>query len=121
MRTKRVLLQEDILGKILDLFMMFCLKQKKQNIPGMILSIDFEKAFDTVSWKFIEKVLKYFNFGPSIISWIKLFQNGSESCIIQNGFISNFFKIKKRMSTGRSNFTIYFYFMCRNLRTNVTQ
>ena len=41
---------------------------KKQDIPGMILSVDFEKAFDTVSWKFIEKVLNYFNFGPSIIS-----------------------------------------------------
>ena len=44
MRTKRVLLQEDILGKMLDLFMTFCLKQKKKNIPGMILSVDFEKS-----------------------------------------------------------------------------
>ena len=59
MRTKRVLLQGGILEKILDSFMMFYLKQKKQDIPGMILSVDFEKAFDTVSWKFIEKVLNY--------------------------------------------------------------
>ena len=28
---------------------------KDQDIPGMILSIDFEKAFDTVSWKLIKK------------------------------------------------------------------
>ena len=39
---------------------------KQQNIPGLILSIDFEKAFDTVSWKFISKTLDYFNFGESI-------------------------------------------------------
>ena len=64
---------------------------KNQDIPGMILSIDFEKAFDTVSWKFIKRVLQYFNFGPSIISWINLSQKGSESCIIQNGFMSDFF------------------------------
>ena len=30
---------------------------RNQDIPGLILSIDFEKAFDTVSWKCIEKVL----------------------------------------------------------------
>ena len=29
---------------------------KKQNLPGLLLSIDFEKAFDTVSCKFIMKV-----------------------------------------------------------------
>lgn len=30
--------------------------EKKQELPGLILSVDFEKAFDTVSWKFIESV-----------------------------------------------------------------
>ena len=34
-------------------------------IPGLLLLIDFEKAFDSVSWSFINKVLKFFNFGPS--------------------------------------------------------
>ena len=67
---------------------------KNRNLQGLILSIDFEKAFDTVSWKFIVKTLKYYNFGPSIVRWISLFQKGAESCIIQNGFISDFFYLK---------------------------
>ena len=52
---------------------------KNQNIPGLLLSIDFEKAFDTVSWKFISKTLDYFNFGDSVKKWIKLFQNGQKA------------------------------------------
>ena len=70
-------------------------ENKNQDIPGMILSIDFEKTSDTVSWNFMKKILEYFNFGPSVISWISIFQNGSESCIIQNGFMSEFFNLKR--------------------------
>ena len=39
---------------------------EEQNIPGLLLLIDFEKAFDSLSWSFIHKVLQFFNFGPSI-------------------------------------------------------
>ena len=67
---------------------------KNRNLQGLILSNVFEKAFDTVSWKFIEKSLNYYNFGNSIIRWISIFQKGAESCIIQNGFISEFFYLK---------------------------
>ena len=45
-------------------------ESKKQNISSLILFIDFEKAFDTVSWRFISEVLDYFNFGNSIKTWV---------------------------------------------------
>ena len=38
----------------------------KLDIPGLLLIIDFEKAFDSISWKFIEKVLNFLNFRESI-------------------------------------------------------
>ena len=68
---------------------------KEQNIPGLLLSIDFQQAFESVSWKFISKTLDYFNFGPSFKKWINIFQNGTESCILQNGFLSEFFYLQK--------------------------
>ena len=43
-----------------------------EKIPGLLLFIDFEKAFDTLEWSLIEKTLKYYNFGDSLILWIKL-------------------------------------------------
>jgi hypothetical protein len=32
-------------------------KLEEDDIPGLLLLIDFEKAFDTVEWSFIEKKL----------------------------------------------------------------
>ena len=73
---------------------------KQQNIPGLMLSIDFQQAFDRVSWKFIEKTLDYFNFGPPIKKWIKLFQTGAHPCILQNGYLSEYFTLQRGCRRG---------------------
>ena len=100
---------------------MFIFEVRNQDIPGLILSIDFEKAFDTISWKFIGKHLKYFNFGPSIIKWIKIFQTEAESCIIQNGCMSDFFRLKRGCRQGDPISPYIFYIMCRSTRSNVKE
>ena len=58
---------------------------ESHNIPGLLLLVDFEKVFDSVSWSFIEKALDIFNFKVSIKNWIKTLYNNSQSCVIQNG------------------------------------
>ena len=80
--------------------MIYCSSLKKQNLPGLLLSIDFEKAFDTVSWSFISDVLDYFNFENSIKTWVGLFQRGSETCILQNGFMSDAFNLRRGCRQG---------------------
>ena len=90
------------------------MESKKQIIPGLLLSIDFEKAFDTVSWKFISKVLEYFNFGRSVKTWISLFQNGAESCILQNGFMSDFFNLKRGCRHG-DPISPYIFILCAEI------
>ena len=39
-----------------------------EQIPGLLLFVDFEKAFDSIEWSFIEKTLRHFNFGTSLAS-----------------------------------------------------
>jgi len=57
-----------------------------KNIPGLLPFVDFEKAFDTIEWAFVEKTLHHFGFGSSLIKWINLFYHDIESCVINNGW-----------------------------------
>ena len=59
-------------------------------IPGLLLLIDFEKAFDLLSWSFMREVLRYFNFGPSVIQWILTFYENTRVTINQGGNLSSF-------------------------------
>ncbi len=36
---------------------------KSRNMTSVLLLIDFENAFDTVKWEFLNRILKKFNFG----------------------------------------------------------
>ena len=71
-----------------------------EKIPGLLLFINFEKAFDTLEWSFIEKTLKYYNFGDSLILWIKLFYTDISSSIQNNGWSSDFFTLSRGVRQG---------------------
>ena len=47
-----------------NLFRLALWETEQKQIPGLLLLVDFEKAFDTVEWNFISKTLEYF--GPSV-------------------------------------------------------
>jgi len=43
-----------------------------QKVPGILLFVDFEKAFATIEWTFIQNVLKSFKFRPVIRKWVSV-------------------------------------------------
>ena len=68
-------------------------KTKIQNIPGILVQLDFCKAFDSIEWSFVKRSLALFNFGDSIKQWVSNFYNNSESTVLNNGFCTDFFKL----------------------------
>ena len=65
-----------------------------ENIPDLMIFIDFQKAFDSVEWDFILGCLEAFNFGPDLNQWIKTFYKNTQSCVIINGTTSDYFFLK---------------------------
>ena len=61
---------------------------ENQNLQGLLMLIDFEKAFDSISWNFLYKSLKLFGLSENFIKWVKLFNNDTKAYVLQCGFLS---------------------------------
>ena len=73
---------------------------KSESIPGILVSLDFRKAFDSLEWSFMMKALDIFNFGTSIKRWISTFYTKIESAAINNGFMTNWFRPSRGVRQG---------------------
>ena len=73
---------------------------KSQNLPGLLTSLDSRKALDSLEWPFLMKTLNYFNFGSDIKRWVNIFYTNIESTVINNGFITNWFRPSKGVRQG---------------------
>jgi len=71
-----------------------------QNIPGILIQLDFKKAFDTIEWEFIQKTLAFYNFGDSIQQWKSTFYTYPESYLINNGFCTSPFYLIRGVRQG---------------------
>ena len=72
----------------------------EENIPGLLIFIDFEKAFDSVEWDFLFKCLEAFNFGSDFLHWIKTFYTNAQSCVMNYGTASNYFPLERGVRQG---------------------
>ena len=87
---------------------------EKKNITGLLMLIDFEKAFDSVSWRFLMKVLCFFNFGPNIQKWITLLNSNITAAVQQCGYLSEFFNIERGCRQG-DPISAYLFIICAQL------
>ncbi len=73
---------------------------KKTATPGMVIFLDFEKAFDSIEWCFLLKSLESFGFGKIFMNWIKIIYHNTNSCIINNGYTTEYFSLERGIRQG---------------------
>ena len=59
-----------------------------EQLSGILLSLDIESAFDSVSWDFVRKALKKYDFPSDIVKWFNVLYEGSFARILYNGHLS---------------------------------
>ena len=52
---------------------------------AVVISVDFEKAFDTIKWEAINSVLDKFNIGPNLRQIVKIIDNETICITINYG------------------------------------
>ncbi|GKC93633.1 RNA-directed DNA polymerase, eukaryota, reverse transcriptase zinc-binding domain protein [Tanacetum coccineum] len=73
---------------------------KKRKKKLLIFKVDFEKAFDSISWNYLIHILDSFGFGNKWCSWIKACLNSSRASILINGSPTSEFSIKRGLRQG---------------------
>lgn len=85
-----------------------------RNIPGLLVLIDFEKAFDSISWTFVYKELEFLGLAKNIIEWVKILKYKILCICTSVWFFIRTVLHPKRMSSGWSRSTISVSSLCRN-------
>ena len=70
------------------------------NINGFLVTVDIEKAFDSMDHAFLFAVLEKYGFGASFIQWIKVILKNQECSVINGGITTGYFSLQRGARQG---------------------
>ena len=83
---------------------------KKNRIPGTLIKLDFQTAYDSVNWAFLRKIMQELGFGRKWISWIMECVSSASMFVLLNGSPLRPFKLEKGLRQGDPLSTISFHY-----------
>lgn len=98
--TQKGFLKGRFIGENSRLIVDVLTEAEQNKLPGLLLSVDFEKAFDSIEMKHLHNCLNHYNFGPNICKWIQTLYKDISSRVINNGHISEKFKLSRGVRQG---------------------
>ena len=72
------------------------------DIEGIFMTVDIEKAFDSIHHSFLMRALEKFGFGNNFWKWIQILMKNPESCVINGGKTTPYFTLERGTRPGFS-------------------
>ena len=69
-------------------------------IKNYLVTMDIEKAFESLDYSFLISVVKQFGFGETFIDWIKILLYKLESYVLNDGFTTKYFNLEEGARQG---------------------
>jgi exonuclease III len=73
-----------------------------KDLPGILVSLDQQKAFDRVNHHYLFSALKAYGFGPHFLQWIRIIYSDISSSVLVNGFLAPKFSLTRGVRQGCS-------------------
>jgi len=83
--------------RMFDFYNRYC---RENNIDALLISLDAKKAFDSVSHKYMYKVLSAYGFSDDFIKTVQLLYKDLKATILVNGYKSVLIKILRSVKQG---------------------
>jgi len=83
-------------------------------IEGVLMLVDFQKAFDSLSWDFLQYTLEVCGFGLYFRNMVKLLYTNITGSVINNGYCTKFFQLQRGIRQG-CPVSAYLFILCVEL------
>ena len=83
-------------------------RTQNEQIEGVIISCDFQKAFDRINHKSLLEAMKMFNFSVILQNWTEIIYTDFEVRVQNNGYFSNKIEVKQGLHQGGPCSSLYF-------------
>jgi hypothetical protein len=94
---------------------------KVRKLKGAVLKIDLSKAYDRVSWLYVQLLLIHLGFEVHFITWIMSCLTSTSFAVLINGSVSPFFTPERGLKQGCPLFPLLFLLVVEGLNKALTK